>query len=669
MRSIQSSLCFFVAATALLAERTPKAIESGVLDRAPVIASEAVAQITAEKIPAYETASDGSRFTTLRIRKAGAEAVRIRFEDIRLPAGGSLLVYGADASKPWTFSGGLETAVIVTGDIANIEVQCGEECPADLPFTIVEVAGTKVPEPLEEQAGATAEIRTGHFRGVDLEYEVRNGLAVFEGDMVLGRADEMEAPRGVKKGTREAIAITGQAYRWPGGRIPYVISSTLPDSQRVLSAIQHWNATMAGVITLVPRTSESVWVNFIRSGACSSNVGMYTTGNYVFVADSCTAGSVIHEIGHIVGLYHEHTREDRDSYVQILYGNILSSALVNFSQQILTGDDIGTYDFNSVMHYPAYAFSVNGLPTIQTIPAGIPIGQRNGLSTGDIAAVRKLYGYTDYSPTPIPPPAPAPTPAPAPAPVPVPVPAPAPSSNVTVTVTANPVTEQVVIDGASYTGTATVQWAVGSVHTISAVPNSAASGTLSMFAGWSDSGAQTHSVVASSTTTMYKADFAIYYSLTAAAATSGTGTVSISPLSPDNYYASNMAVTLKAEPAAGYCFSGWTGLIGGTPSTTTLSVTKTYNLIANFQRGVFTLSPSIFYAPAAGGNFTVGVSGSSGCAWSATSYYPWLTIQGSGAGTGGVLTYTIAPNPDRYSRVGTMLIGGKAFLVSQGGSI
>ena len=43
---------------------------------------------------------------------------------------------------------------------------------------------------------------------------------------------------------------------------------------------------MAGVIRLCHDTSESVYVNFIRSNACSSNVGMYTTGNYVFVGDS-----------------------------------------------------------------------------------------------------------------------------------------------------------------------------------------------------------------------------------------------------------------------------------------------------------------------------------------------------------------------------------------------
>ncbi len=103
---------------------------------------------------------------------------------------------------------------------------------------------------------------------------------------------------------------------------------------------------------------------------------------------------MIHEIGHAWGLWHEHTREDRDRYVIVNWANMSSTESYNFSQNISNGDDIGGYDYNSVMHYNGTAFSVNGLPTLVTIPAGIPIGQRAGLSTGDIAAIRMLYPNT-----------------------------------------------------------------------------------------------------------------------------------------------------------------------------------------------------------------------------------------------------------------------------------
>jgi len=129
---------------------------------------------------------------------------------------------------------------------------------------------------------------------------------------------------------------------------------------------------MAGVIRLIPRTTESAYVYFYRStsaGQCASNVGRLGYGQYLYVGDYCSAGNMIHEIGHSVGLWHEQSREDRDRYVRINFANIQTSATFNFNQNISNGDDVNAYDFGSIMHYSAYSFSANGLPTIETIPA------------------------------------------------------------------------------------------------------------------------------------------------------------------------------------------------------------------------------------------------------------------------------------------------------------
>jgi hypothetical protein len=365
------------------------------------------------------------------------------------------------------------------------------------------------------------------------------------------------------------------------------------------------------------------------------------------LADGCSTGSVIHELGHVIGLFHEHVREDRNQHVIVHTENILSTALNDFAQMITSTTDLGSYDFNSIMHYPTYAFSSNGQPTIETIPAGVPIGQRVGLSTGDVAGVRAMYGYT----------------APAPAPAPISSPTPTTTTSTTVTISANPPSEKIVVDGVAHTGSVSLTWNSGTTHSISAPNRGEVNGSIANFVRWSDGGGQTHNIVAGSNT-FYKVDYAISYSLDANA--NYGGNVSISPASNSGFYPANSSVRLTATPSSGYCFSGWSGLIAGTAADTTVSMTKAYNVTAQFLPATYTLNTGAVFFDNDVTSGSVSVSTAAGCSWNVQSPVSWVTINAPASRTGsGTVTFNVAANNTGTTRLAMLTVAGQQFYVIQ----
>jgi hypothetical protein len=282
--------------------------------------------------------------------------------------------------------------------------------------------------------GRTFEVKPIEYAVVPVEDpdtgQITN-LAVYEGCIVLGTAEEMEAatrriesaadaqaatdetglaldyaalaaeaPEG--SDIQHGVGITGQRYRWPRGIVPYEIHSSLPNQSRVTDAINHWHQHTR--IRFVRRTSANAsrypnYVRIIPSSGCWSYVGMRGGRQDLGLANGCGTGSTIHEFGHALGLWHEQSREDRNDFIRINWQNITSGREHNFRQHITDGDDYGRYDYGSIMHYGRTAFSRNGQPTIVPLTSGVTIGQRGGLSNGDIRAVRAMYPNLEPSRT------------------------------------------------------------------------------------------------------------------------------------------------------------------------------------------------------------------------------------------------------------------------------
>jgi sugar lactone lactonase YvrE len=156
------------------------------------------------------------------------------------------------------------------------------------------------------------------------------------------------------------------------------------------------------------------------------------------------------------------------------------------------------------------------------------------------------------------------------------------------------------VDGTPYTSAQTLTWTTGTTHTIATTSPQGTAGTQYNFTSWSDSGAISHSVTATSGTTSYTASFSTSYQLTTAVSPSGGGTVS--PVS-GTYYAASTVVPVVATPNAGYVFSSWTGPVANPNSaSTTVTMSAPESVTANF---IATVQVVVGTSPAAGLSFTV----------------------------------------------------------------
>ncbi|XP_058788817.1 zinc metalloproteinase nas-13-like [Phymastichus coffea] len=207
--------------------------------------------------------------------------------------------------------------------------------------------------------------------------------------------------------------VKAETARWPDGVIPYIMSPFFNQKQRrvIFEAMDDYHKyTCIRFKEYKGEESDYIRITAGNTGCWSAvgRVGGRQDVNLQVPGCVTKKGTIIHELMHAVGFLHEQSRYERDNYVSIQWHNIQRGRETNFEKsQRSTTDALGVgYDYGSVMHYSANAFSRNGQPTIvPREPRNIldfiaeifqgnrnaRIGQRDGLSTKDIQKIRRMY--------------------------------------------------------------------------------------------------------------------------------------------------------------------------------------------------------------------------------------------------------------------------------------
>ncbi|XP_033097723.1 uncharacterized protein LOC117101774 [Anneissia japonica] len=235
-------------------------------------------------------------------------------------------------------------------------------------------------------------------------------LPIFSSGNIISFSQQ--AAKGVTEGQQddvfknESLAVKHRTARkatsnkdrlWPGGIIPYIIQ--VPSAKdAILESLKIWEVkTCLRFVNydeeIKSRLGHSHRISFVTGNGCSSTIGSKRNGEQIIsIGNKCAnVLTVLHEIGHTIGLHHEQERADRDKHVRVLWLNIQENMAYNFDKRsTLTTTP---YDYNSIMHYKRNTFSVNSNPTLVTRDPLLQydLGPTNGVTFYDAMMVNHIY--------------------------------------------------------------------------------------------------------------------------------------------------------------------------------------------------------------------------------------------------------------------------------------
>lgn len=254
-----------------------------------------------------------------------------------------------------------------------------------------------------EQAypGLTGPVQATKFNGKDIYVTEKGGRYVWMGDIAFDKQTFDSLKKAANAPNARTFKPTTNNH-WYHGEVYYVIQSGFSQFEQTMinDAITDWQNNTS--LRFIPRTNQPNYVVFIPgtsgSGFYSDFIGMKGGVQIINLASGFITGNAIHEIGHVVGFYHEQCRTDRGNAINVFYDRVVPQNTQNiyqfrtYGETGESGEQIGAFDFGSVMLYGSFAFSNNSDPVMTRLDGTTFNGQRFGLSGGDIETANYIYG-------------------------------------------------------------------------------------------------------------------------------------------------------------------------------------------------------------------------------------------------------------------------------------
>jgi hypothetical protein len=189
----------------------------------------------------------------------------------------------------------------------------------------------------------TTEILNAQARGEDVEEVIKSLNSVSE-EIEKGGNSSVEITQS-KVGIRPQGFYTFSTPKWNNGVIWYKFEENFPQDLRnkVIEGMNRWSSE-TGVVRFEEKTdwltdffttiglASKVIVRATNLINSNTNIsGSATVGShggwqsYIILKYNADMRTVLHELGHVLGLSHEHQRGDRDEYVEVIWEEVPSS--------------------------------------------------------------------------------------------------------------------------------------------------------------------------------------------------------------------------------------------------------------------------------------------------------------------------------------------------------